>query len=91
MTPEKARDMGRWTKALSDEYAGLEMTAQANTMRRESEGWLAYALTLEATSRNADQGRLSSRAVEPKIQDQGLVADRVTDCSRLQIVVPCLE
>jgi hypothetical protein len=44
--------MGRWTKALSDEYAGLEVTAQANMMRRESEWWLAYALTLEATSRN---------------------------------------
>jgi hypothetical protein len=55
-TPERARDMARWTKALSDEYAELDVTAQANAMRRESEWWLAYALTLEETSRSPAGG-----------------------------------
>lgn len=37
------------TKALSEMFAEEGMVAQANRMLRESEWWLGYALTLEAT------------------------------------------
>lgn len=49
MAPQKARDLARMTKALSEMFAEEGMAAQSNRMLRESEWWLGYALTLEAT------------------------------------------
>jgi hypothetical protein len=53
MTPEKARDIARAHKWLADSYAESDMRRQSAAALRESEWWLAYALTLEATRKDA--------------------------------------
>jgi hypothetical protein len=51
MAPEKARDIARGLKGLADAYADAQMQRQAAAALRDSEWWLRYALTLEATSK----------------------------------------
>jgi hypothetical protein len=51
MTPDKARDIARALRWLSDSYAESGMRRQAMTALRDCEWWLTYALTLEATQK----------------------------------------
>jgi hypothetical protein len=56
MTPDKARDIARAHKWLADSYAESNMRRQSAAALRESEWWLTYALTLEATQKDKSQG-----------------------------------
>jgi hypothetical protein len=55
MTPDKARDIARAHKWLANSYTEANMRREAATAQRESEWWLAYALTLEATQKDQNQ------------------------------------
>lgn len=46
MSPEKARDIARTLRWLSDSYAEAEMEPQSRRAFRESEWWLQYSLVL---------------------------------------------
>ena len=46
MPPDKARDIARSCKFLADEYAEVGMPRQAANMLRESNWWMAYAISL---------------------------------------------
>ena len=49
MSPEKARDIARTLRWLSDSYAEAEMEPQSHRAFRESEWWLQYAAVLART------------------------------------------
>ncbi len=49
MTPEKAGDVGRSWKALADHLASLGVPGDAGRAERQSQWWLAYAVTLAQT------------------------------------------
>lgn len=53
MTPQAARGIGRALRALSDSYTEGQMTRQAAVALRDSEWWLAYAITLAQTRDDA--------------------------------------
>jgi len=55
MSPQKARDVARRWKWMADSFLADNMRSQATLMLRESEWWLGYALTLEATKHDDGQ------------------------------------
>jgi hypothetical protein len=46
MPAEKARDIARSYKFLADDYTEVGMARQAASMLRESNWWMAYAISL---------------------------------------------
>jgi hypothetical protein len=46
MSAEKAREIARSAKFLADDYAEVGYARQAAAMLRESNWWMAYALSL---------------------------------------------
>jgi hypothetical protein len=49
MAPEKAQEIARGLKWLSESYASAGMTRDANRAERDSHWWLNYAQSLAAT------------------------------------------
>ncbi len=49
MSPDKARDIARGLRWMAVSYTEAGMTREANTAQRDSECWLAYAITLAHT------------------------------------------
>jgi hypothetical protein len=53
MSPDKARDIARGLKWLAQSYTEAGMARDATVALRDSEWWLAYAITLAQTAGEA--------------------------------------
>jgi hypothetical protein len=51
MPPERARDIGRLYRALSEQFEAASASAQAARELQKAQWWITYAITLAQTDK----------------------------------------